>query len=84
MKDLAPKDDENIIYGFKKGFDFIADKSNKITDWKGFRQCCLCQIRAFVLKLEKLNLMTLQKYGNRVKYKVMWVNYNLENRSLVI
>lgn len=33
MKGLAPKDDEeNRIFGLKKGFDFIADKSNKITE----------------------------------------------------
>ncbi|MGN0461016.1 MAG: Fic family protein, partial [Ruminococcus sp.] len=33
LKGLAPKDDEeNRIYGLKKGFDFIANKSNKITE----------------------------------------------------
>lgn len=33
LKGYAPKDDaENRIFGMKKGFDFIADKNNKITE----------------------------------------------------
>ncbi len=33
MKGYAPKDEaENRIYGLKKGFEFISDKSNKITE----------------------------------------------------
>lgn len=33
LKGYAPKDDaENRIFGMKKGFDFIADKKNKITE----------------------------------------------------
>lgn len=38
---------------------------------KDFGDAAYATIRAFVLKFEKLNLMTSQKYGNRVKYKVM-------------
>lgn len=33
LKGLAPEDEqENMIFGIKKGFDFIAEKSNKITE----------------------------------------------------
>lgn len=38
LKGYAPKDDaENRIFGMKKGFDFIADKNNKITEENIFK-----------------------------------------------
>lgn len=38
LKGYAPNDDaENRIYGMKKGFDFISDKSNAITEENIFR-----------------------------------------------
>lgn len=67
MKGLAPKDEEeNRIFGLKQGFEFISDKSNKITE-ENIYKLYMMTIGNFLNDEDKL------KQGNYYRHDTVFV-----------
>ena len=61
---------ETELWKFVLSFYGIDEFSTKQLE-KDFGNAAYATIRAFVLKFERLNLLTSVKYGARVKYKII-------------